>query len=103
MLLKGQGIVVNISSDAAINPYPKWGGYAISKASIDHMSRIFDEELKDQGVRFFSIDPGDMKTPMHFSAIPDANPDNLRDPADSAHKILRLVAQRDFSKVRLSV
>ncbi len=100
MLLKGQGVVVNISSDASINPYPKWGGYAVSKAGVDHMSRIFDEELKDQGVRFLSLDPGDMKTPMHFAAIPDANPDHLRDPADSAHKILQLISSKDFTQVR---
>jgi NAD(P)-dependent dehydrogenase (short-subunit alcohol dehydrogenase family) len=103
MLLRGHGIVVNISSDAAVNPYPKWGGYAISKAGVDHMSRIFDEELKDQGVRFLSIDPGDMKTPMHFAAIPDANPDNLRGPADSAHKILQLISRQDFSQVRRTI
>lgn len=84
MLLKKQGIVINISSDAAINPYPKWGAYGTSKAAIDQLSRIFNEELKDQGIRFLSIDPGDMNTPMHFAAIPDADPTQLRDPQDSA-------------------
>ena len=103
MLLKGKGIVVNISTDAAINPYPKWGGYAVSKAGMDHMTRIFAEELKDEGVRFLSLDPGDMKTPMHFAAIPDANPDHLRDPADSARKILQLISRQDFSPVRRSL
>lgn len=103
MLLKGRGVVINISSDAAINAYPKWGGYAVSKAGVDQMSRIFDEELKDQGVRFLSLDPGDMNTPMHFAAIPDANPHNLRDPAESAQKILRLLAAQDYSQIRRSV
>lgn len=100
MLLRGQGLVINISSDAAINAYAKWGGYAVSKAAVDHMTRIFDEELKNQGVRFLALDPGDMKTPMHFAAIPDANPENLRDPADSAHKIIQLISNQDFSQVR---
>ena len=100
MLLKRQGIVVNISSDAAINPYPKWGAYGTSKAAIDQLSRIFNEELKDQGIRFLSIDPGDMNTPMHFAAIPDADPTQLRDPKDSASRILDLITKEDFSLVR---
>jgi NAD(P)-dependent dehydrogenase (short-subunit alcohol dehydrogenase family) len=103
MLLKRQGLVVNISSDAAINPYPKWGAYGTSKAAVDHLSRIFNEELKDQGIRFLSIDPGDMNTPMHFAAIPDADPNHLRDPKDSAGRILDLIAKEDFSSVRRTV
>ncbi len=100
MLLKKQGIVINISSDAAINPYPKWGAYGTSKVAIDQLSRIFNEELKDQGIRFLSIDPGDMNTPMHFAAIPDADPTQLRDPQDSASRILDLITKEDFSPVR---
>ncbi len=103
MLLKEHGVVVNISSDAAVNAYPRWGSYSVSKAAVDHMSRIFDEELKEQGVRFLSIDPGDMNTPMHFAAIPDANPDNLRSPNDSAQKIIELISNQDFSQVRRAI
>ena len=103
MLLKQQGVVVNISSDAAVNAYSRWGSYGISKAAIDHQSRIFDEELKSQGIRFQSIDPGDMNTPMHFAAIPDAHPEDLRDPAESAAEILQLIARQDFEPVRRKV
>lgn len=103
MLLKGQGTVINISSDAAVNAYSRWGSYSVSKAALDHLSHIFDEELKEQGVRFLSIDPGDMRTPMHFAAIPDANPDNLRDPKESAKQIINLVSGQDFSQVRRAI
>ena len=103
MLTRKKGVVVNVSSDAAVSPYPTWGSYAVSKAGVDQMSRIFDEELKPQGVRFLSIDPGDMNTPMHFAAIPDANPEDLRDPGDSAGKILDLIARQDFSEVRRAI
>lgn len=103
MILKQQGLVVNISSDAAINAYPTWGSYSISKAAIDHQSRIFDEELKSQGVRFLSIDPGDMNTPMHFAAIPDANPADLKDPADSSHQILQFIGHQQFNQVRVKI
>lgn len=103
MLFKEMGLVVNISSDAAVNPYRKWGAYSASKAAVDQMSRIFDEELKDLGIRFLSIDPGDMNTPMHFAAIPDAITSHLRDPRDSANRILRLIESEDFTSVRRAV
>ncbi len=103
MLLKGHGLVINISSDAAINPYPKWGAYGVSKAAIDHLSQIFNEELREQGARFLSIDPGDMNTPMHFAAIPNADPTKLRDPRDSANGILGIISKEDFSSVRRSL
>lgn len=100
MLLKGKGLIVNISSDAAIQAYPKWGAYGVSKAALDQFSKIFNEELKDQGIHTLSIDPGDMNTPMHFAAIPDADPSKLRDPQDVAKRILRLIVEEDFSVVR---
>lgn len=93
MILRGSGVVVNISSDAAVSAYPRWGGYGVSKAALDHLSRIFQEELRESGVRFYAIDPGDMKTPMHFAAVPDANADELRDPEDSAREIIEKIAK----------
>lgn len=103
MLLNKSGVVVNISSDAAVSAYPEWGSYSVSKIGVDHLSRIFDEELKGEGVRFLSIDPGEMNTPMYFKAFPDADPESLKDPGESALKILTLIADGDFSKVRRSV
>ena len=103
MILKNQGLVVNISSDAAISAYATWGSYSVSKAALDHMSRIFDEELKSNGVRFLSIDPGDMATPMHFAAIPDANRNNLREPEESAQLLLKLISSEDFSELNNNI
>ncbi len=100
MLLQEHGVVVNISSDAATNAYPTWGAYSVSKAALDHPSQIFDVELKDQGVHFLAIDPGDMNTPMHAAALPDADPASLRDPSDSAKKIIQILNEQDFTKVR---
>src|SRR3954464_15656750 len=73
-------VVVNVSSDAAVTPYPNWGAYGASKAALRHMTRIWDEELRGLGVRFLSIDPGDMDTPLHALAVPDANPGELLAP-----------------------
>jgi NAD(P)-dependent dehydrogenase (short-subunit alcohol dehydrogenase family) len=90
---EGRGaVVVNISSDAAINPYPTWGAYGASKAALHHLSRIWNEELVSAGVRFLSIDPGDMDTPLHALAIPDADPKSLKRPETSAREIIEAVA-----------
>jgi NAD(P)-dependent dehydrogenase (short-subunit alcohol dehydrogenase family) len=86
---EGRGaVVLNISSDAASNPYPRWGAYGASKAALHHLTRIWSEEPGAEGVRFLSLDPGDMDTPMHSLAIPEADPSTLKRPAVAAHDII---------------
>ena len=80
--------VVNITSDAAVNAYAHWGSYGASKAALAHLSRIWDEELREHGVRVSSFDPGDMDTPLHALALPDADPAALKRPADAARELL---------------
>src|SRR6185295_5364023 len=92
MLLRGQGLVVHVSSDAATNAYPRWGAYGVSKAALDHLSRIWAAELADSGVRFLSIDPGEMDTAMHAAALPDADPTSLARPQDVAARIVRFLS-----------
>ena len=92
MVLRGGGTVVNISSDAAVEAYPTWGGYAASKAALDHLTRTWAAELDGSGVRFFAVDPGEMDTKMHADAVPDADRSQLRDPRDVARSIVDLVA-----------
>ena len=87
-------VVVNISSDAAVNAYPQWGAYGASKAALDHLTRIWAEELRGEGIRFLSFDPGDMDTPLHALALPDADRGALKDPAASARELLDLIANR---------
>ena len=85
----GRGaVVINISSDAAINAYPSWGAYGASKAALRHLTAIWDQEAKADRVRFLSVDPGDMDTPLHAQAIPDADPTTLKRPEDSAASIV---------------
>jgi NAD(P)-dependent dehydrogenase (short-subunit alcohol dehydrogenase family) len=89
----GRGaVVLNVSSDAAIVPYPKWGAYGASKAALRHMSRIWDEELADTNVRVLSIDPGDMNTPFHAAAVPDADPATLKRPETAARELVDAIA-----------
>jgi NAD(P)-dependent dehydrogenase (short-subunit alcohol dehydrogenase family) len=89
----GRGsVVLNVSSDAAINPYPMWGAYGASKAALHHMSRIWDEELGVEGIRFLSIDPGDMDTPLHEAAAPGSDPATLKRPETAAREIADAIA-----------
>lgn len=89
MALRGRGTVVHVSSDAAVEAYPRWGAYGIAKAGQDHLSRILAAELAGTGVRVLSVDPGEMDTAMHEAAIPGADRSQLASPAQVA---LRLVA-----------
>lgn len=91
---EGRGaVVLNVSSDAAINAYPGWGAYGASKAALHHLSRIWQEELRGSGVRFLSLDPGDMDTPLHALAVPDTDPATLKRPADSAAELIGAIEQ----------
>lgn len=87
MVLRGEGLVLHLSSDAAVEAYPRWGAYSASKAALDHLSRIWAAELAESGVRFIGVDPGEMNTKMHADAIPEADPRTLADPADVARTI----------------
>jgi NAD(P)-dependent dehydrogenase (short-subunit alcohol dehydrogenase family) len=85
-------LVINITSDAAVTPYAGWGAYSVSKAALSHMSRIWDEELREHEVRVLAIDPGELDTPLHALALPDADPATLKRPAQAARKILEQIA-----------
>lgn len=89
----GRAVVLNIASDAAFNPYPGWGVYGASKAALHHLTRIWQEELGPQGFRFLSIDPGDMDTPLHALALPDADRATLKRPAEVAFELAEVVAR----------
>ena len=84
----GRGsVVLNISSDAAVNAYPRWGAYGSSKAALAHLTRIWNEEMAAHGVKFLALDPGDMDTPLHALAIPDADRATLKRPSVAAAEI----------------
>jgi NAD(P)-dependent dehydrogenase (short-subunit alcohol dehydrogenase family) len=86
-------LVLHIVSDAAVTPYPGWGAYGASKAALWQLSRIWDEELRPHGVRALALDPGDMDTPMHAVAVPDADPATLKKPAEAAREIIAFLEE----------
>lgn len=83
--------IVNITSDAAKNAYPRWGGYGASKAALEHASRILAAELGEKA-RVLVIDPGDMNTEMHALAEPGIDLSHLPSPEEVAPSILARVA-----------
>lgn len=80
MVVRGRGLLVQVSSDAAVNAYSRWGAYAASKAAMDVLTRTWAAELEGTGVRFLSVDPGEMDTTMHAAAMPEADPSTLARP-----------------------
>jgi NAD(P)-dependent dehydrogenase (short-subunit alcohol dehydrogenase family) len=96
MALRRSGTILNLSSDAAVNAYARWGAYSASKAALDQLGRVLAVELADHGVRVLSVDPGEMNTAMHHAALPDADPRSLLDPALVAERIVALLARDDL-------
>jgi NAD(P)-dependent dehydrogenase (short-subunit alcohol dehydrogenase family) len=84
------GAVLNISSDAAVEAYPTWGGYGASKAALDHLSAVLAAEEPD--VRVWWVDPGDLRTELYAAAVPD-DPDHGQrlPPEQVAPAMLRLL------------
>lgn len=91
MALRKTGTIVHISSDASEKAYAGWGAYSVSKAGLDHLSRIWAAELGERGVRVLSIDPGEMDTQMHYESAPDADRSKLARPEDVAARIIEVL------------
>lgn len=91
MALRGKGTIVHVTSDASVNAYSHWGAYSVSKAALDHLSRLWAAELGERGVRSFSVDPGEMDTAMHAAALPNADRKTLARPVAVALQIAALI------------
>jgi NAD(P)-dependent dehydrogenase (short-subunit alcohol dehydrogenase family) len=91
MRAHGDGTIINITSDAAVQAYPGWGGYGASKAALEHLSRVLAAELDGSGIRLYTVDPGDMNTQMHQEAEPGEDLSHLPGPEVAAPAIVRLI------------
>src|SRR4051794_15323018 len=81
--------IVNLSSDAAVEPYEGWGGYGSSKAALDHLTAILAVERHD--LRVYAVDPGDMNTRMHQEAFPGEDISDRPPPEASVPGLLALI------------
>ena len=98
---RGEGVIINVSSDAGVEAYPGWGGYGASKAALEHLTRTLAAELEGTGIRVYAVDPGDMDTEMHRRAEPGVDLSHLPGPEASARAFVRLVENDDrpFARV----
>jgi NAD(P)-dependent dehydrogenase (short-subunit alcohol dehydrogenase family) len=91
-LTANRGVIVNVTSDAAVEAYSGWGGYGSSKAALDHLSAILGVEVSDVGV--YAFDPGDMRTEMHQAAFPGEDITDRPEPESVVPAFMRLLDDR---------
>jgi NAD(P)-dependent dehydrogenase (short-subunit alcohol dehydrogenase family) len=81
--------ILNLTSDAAVEPYEGWGGYGSAKAALDHLTAILAVEHHD--LRVYAVDPGDMNTRMHQEAFPGEDISDRPPPETSVPGLLALI------------
>ncbi|SPM29415.1 SDR family oxidoreductase [Mycobacterium terramassiliense] len=91
-LTANAGTIVNVTSDAALEPYPGWGGYGSSKAALDQLSAILAAEVP--AVAVYAFDPGDMRTEMHQAAFPGEDISDRAEPEAKVPALLHLLDTR---------
>lgn len=95
------GRIVNVTSDASVEPYEGWGGYGSSKAALDQLSRILAAE--EPAVRVWAVDPGDMRTRLHQEAFPGEDISDRPPPSAVVPSMVALLASdRPSGRVRLA-
>jgi NAD(P)-dependent dehydrogenase (short-subunit alcohol dehydrogenase family) len=93
-LLGADGVLLSISSDAAIEHYETWGLYGASKAALDHVTLTYAAET---GLRAYAVDPGDMRTAMHQDAFPGEDISDRPLPETVVPRLLALLDTRPES------
>ena len=88
--LKPQARIINVTSDAAVEPYEGWGGYGSSKAALAQLSNILGAENPD--LRVYAVDPGDMRTRMHQEAFPGEDISDRPLPEESVPGLISLLS-----------
>jgi NAD(P)-dependent dehydrogenase (short-subunit alcohol dehydrogenase family) len=89
------GVVLNVTSDAAVWPYEGWGAYGSSKAALDQLSAVLGQE--HPRLKVYAVDPGDMRTQMHQDAFPGEDISDRPPPEDSVPGLLALIDGREPS------
>jgi NAD(P)-dependent dehydrogenase (short-subunit alcohol dehydrogenase family) len=89
------GTVITLSSDAAVESYPGWGGYGAAKAALDQLAAVL--AVEEPGLRVYAVDPGDMRTAMHQRAFPGEDISDRPWPDTVVPAFLRLLDARPAS------
>jgi len=94
-LMAAHAMIVNVSSDAAVQPYPGWGGYGSAKAALDQLTAVLAAE--EPAFTCYSFDPGDMRTEMHQLAFPGEDISDRPEPESVVPALLSLIDERPVS------
>ena len=96
LVVAAHGTIVNITSDAAVEPYPGWGGYGSTKAALDQLTAVLAAELEPvhPNLRIYGFDPGDLRTAMHQRAFPGEDISDRPEPGTVVPALLRLIDDR---------
>ncbi len=92
LLVRNDGAVINVTSDAAVEAYEGWGAYGCSKAALEQVGAVL--AVENPGIRVWSLDPGDMRTRMHQEAFPGEDISDRPDPGSVAPAVTLLLRQR---------
>jgi NAD(P)-dependent dehydrogenase (short-subunit alcohol dehydrogenase family) len=95
LLRESSGVIINVSSDAAVGSYEGWGGYGSSKAALDQLSNVLAAE--EPTLRIYAFDPGDMNTQMHQEAFPGEDISDRPDPEERVPALMELIGTRPGS------
>jgi NAD(P)-dependent dehydrogenase (short-subunit alcohol dehydrogenase family) len=87
--LAAEACVINVTSDAAVEPYEGWGGYGSAKAALEQLTAVLAAE--QPGLRVYAVDPGDMRTQTYQEAFPGEDVSDLPLPETSIPGMLELV------------
>ncbi|HYZ80892.1 MAG TPA: SDR family oxidoreductase [Solirubrobacteraceae bacterium] len=88
-LMPPNGCLINVTSDAAVEPYEGWGGYGSAKAALEQLTAILAAEQPD--LRIYTVDPGDMRTRMHQEAFPGEDISDRPPPEESVPGVVELI------------
>jgi NAD(P)-dependent dehydrogenase (short-subunit alcohol dehydrogenase family) len=95
------GRIVFISSDAAVEPYPGWGGYGAAKAATDQLAAVLAAE--EPSLRVWAVDPGDLRTAMHQAAFPGEDISDRPEPDTVVPHLVDLVeSRRPSGRIRVA-
>jgi NAD(P)-dependent dehydrogenase (short-subunit alcohol dehydrogenase family) len=87
--MSADGVIINVSSDAAVEAYEGWGGYGSAKAALDQVTAVLAAE--HPGLRVYAVDPGDMRTQLHQEAFPDEDISDRPPPEESVPGLIALI------------
>ena len=93
-LTAADGVLLSISSDAAVHHYETWGLYGASKAALDHVTLTYGAETR---LTAYAVDPGDMRTAMHQDAFPGEDISDRPFPETVVPRLLALLDARPES------